>query len=95
MPPLRVDYFGLEAIASELKRNAEARFSDINSLSNRVNPANVWEGNIPDLYLKKYEQWRQAQAYLVTALEELSDVFMLIIDELPCDCDHRGGAALM
>jgi uncharacterized protein YukE len=92
---LKVDYAGAEQIAATLRQNAEARISDINSLSSWVNPSSVWEGTVAELYLRKYEQWMQAEAAVVKALEELGGVVKQIVDALPCDCHARGAAALL
>ena len=90
---LKVDYASAEQIAATLKQNAEARVSDINSLSSRVNPANVWEGTAASAYQEKYEQWKQAETNLVNALEELGGVVKQIIDNFD-QIDQQGASAL-
>lgn len=90
---LKVDYASAEQIAATLQQNAEARISDINSLSSRVNPANVWEGAAAGAYTEKYEQWKQAETNLVNALEELSGVVKQIIANFD-QVDQQGASAL-
>lgn len=90
---LKVDYASAEQIAATLQQNAEARISDINSLSSRVNPANVWEGVAANAYTEKYEQWKQAETNLVNALEELSGVVKQIITNFD-QIDQQGASAL-
>lgn len=90
---LKVDYAQAEQIAAALKQNAEARIGDINSLSARANPANVWEGTAANAYQEKYEQWKQAENNLVNALEELGGVVKQIIDNFD-QIDQQGASAL-
>ena len=90
---LKVDYAGAEQIAAALKQNAEARISDINSLSSRVSPSSVWEGTAATAYQEKYEQWEQAENNLVNALEELGGVVKQIVDNFN-QIDQQGASAL-
>jgi WXG100 family type VII secretion target len=90
---LKVDFAGAEQIAAALKQNAEERTSDINSLSQRVNPSAVWEGDAATAYQEKYEQWRAAETNLVNALDELGGVVKQIIDNFN-QIDEQGAGAL-
>ena len=89
---LKVDYASAEQIAATLQQNAQARISDINSLSSRVNPANVWEGAAATAYTEKYEQWKQAESTLVNALEELGGAVKQIVDNFEA-IDQQGASA--
>ncbi|MFZ0162464.1 MAG: WXG100 family type VII secretion target [Trebonia sp.] len=90
---LKVDVEGAMQIAATLKQNAEARQSDIASLTPRVEPAAVWEGDAATAYSEKYQQWRSAETNLVNALEELSHVVGQIITNF--DMVNKNGASAM
>jgi WXG100 family type VII secretion target len=90
---LKVDYAGAEQIAAALKQNADARMSDIGSLSSRVDPSAVWEGAAATAYQEKYEQWKSAENNLVNALEQLGGVVKQIIDNFD-QIDTQGASAL-
>ncbi len=93
MPTLAVDPCVLHPIAAALKQNASDRISDINSLSSRVDPSSVWEGDAATKYQEKYEQWKQAENNLVSALEELGGVVKQIIDHFD-QINQQGASAL-
>jgi WXG100 family type VII secretion target len=90
---LKVDYAGAEQIAATLKQNAEARLSDINTLSGQVDPSAVWEGAAATAYQEKYEQWKSAENNLVNALEQLGGVVKQIVDNFD-QIDQQGAGAL-
>jgi WXG100 family type VII secretion target len=90
---LKVDYAGAEQIAATLQQNADARMSDINTLSSRVDPSAVWEGAAATAYQEKYEQWKAAENNLVSALEQLGAVVKQIINNFD-QIDTQGAGAL-
>jgi WXG100 family type VII secretion target len=93
VPFLKVDFAGAEQIAATLKQNAADRISDINTLSSRVDPSAVWEGDAATAYQEKYEQWKSAENNLVHALDELSGVVKQIIDNFN-QINEQGASAL-
>jgi WXG100 family type VII secretion target len=90
---LKVDVEGAMQIAAALRQNADARQSDIASLTPRVEPAAVWEGDAANAYQEKYQQWRSAETNLVNALEELGHVVSQIITNFD-QVNQQGAAAL-
>lgn len=90
---LKVDVEGAMQIASALRQNAEARQSDIASLTPRVEPSAVWEGDAATAYQEKYQQWRSAESNLVNALQELGQVVSQIITNFD-QVNQQGAAAL-
>ena len=90
---LRVDFQGAQAIVTALKNNAQARESDISSLSSQANPAAVWEGTAASAYEDKFEQWKTAETNLVNALEQLADVVQSIVNNFD-EINQNGAASL-
>jgi len=90
---LKVDYAGAEQIAATLQQNAEARMSDISSLSSRVDPSAVWEGVSATAYQEKYEQWKAAENNLVSELEQLGGLVKQIVANFD-QIDQQGASAL-
>src|ERR1700683_2789908 len=82
-----------QQIAALLKQNAAARESDLSSLSSRVSPQAVWQGNAATAYEDKYQQWRSAESNLIRALEELGQVVQQIITNFE-QVDQQGASAL-
>jgi WXG100 family type VII secretion target len=93
VPFLKVDFAGAEQIAATLKQNAADRTNDINTLSSRVDPSAVWEGDAATAYQEKYNNWKSAETNLVNALEELGGVVKQIIDNFDV-INQQGASAL-
>jgi WXG100 family type VII secretion target len=93
VPFLKVDFAGAEQIAATLKQNAADRTNDINTLSSRVDPSAVWEGDAATAYQEKYNNWKSAETNLVNALEELGGVVKQIIDNFDA-INQQGASAL-
>lgn len=90
---LKVDEEGAQQIAALLKQNASARESDLSSLSARVSPQAVWQGQAATAYEDKYQQWRSAESNLIRALDELGQVVHQIITNFQ-SVDQQGAGAL-
>ncbi len=90
---LKVDIAGAKQIATDLKQNADARTSDIQTLGAKVNPANVWEGDAARAYDDKYQAWKTAENRLIEALRELGQVVDKIITNFD-EINTQGAAAL-
>lgn len=90
---LKVDFAGAQQIVATLRQNAEARTSDIQSLSSRANPAAVWDGAAATAYQDKFEQWKAAETNLVNALDELAQVVQQIVNNFNA-VDQQGASAM-
>lgn len=90
---LKVDKEGAMQIAATLNQNAAARESDLATLSQRVAPQAVWQGQAAVAYEDKYQQWRNAETNLIRALQELGQVVGKIISDFEA-VDTQGAAAL-
>ena len=90
---LQVDFAGAQAIVTALRNNAQARESDIQTLSSQANPAAVWVGTAATAYEDKFEQWKAAEANLVNALDQLANVVQSIVNNFD-EINQNGAASL-
>lgn len=90
---LRIDYDQAQTIINALKNNADARNSDIQTLTRQASPQAIWEGAAAAAYEDKFEQWKSAETNLVNALEQLADIVQKIKDNL-YEIDQNGAAAM-
>ena len=71
MATLSIDIEAARQIGASLKSAAANGFSEVQSLSARVDPSAVWTGRAAQSYLDAYNQWKKAQADLHQALESM------------------------
>ena len=71
-----------EAIANTFKSKSSEARADLETLSGKVNPDGIFEGNAANKYRQRYEEFKQAQGRLNEALDDLGKSVDWVVQEV-------------